>query len=291
MISVIIPVYNGEKTLPRCLNSVLNQTYKDYEVIVVDNNSTDKTKKIIYGFKSNGKRVKYVFAEKRSTGAARNEGVRAAQGDIFVFTDADCICSNRWIEEITRLIRLEGEDATVGFEEDLIKNYWTKNIQKRDLIYMQRCGHGEYTTAFDTKNSAIRKELMRGLMFDQDINVFDDLDIGVRIGMNAKICYLPSVIVGHFHRSSLRSTVKMYFSRAFWSAIIYRKYKKIGYTIKGIMFESMRLKEWLAFPFWMLFQFVKRPVGEAYFILVAELSWRAGLLWSMTKVRGRRCLK
>ncbi len=283
MISVIIPVYNGEKTLQRCLNSVLDQTYKNYEVIVVDNNSTDKTKEIIYGFKDNAKKIKYAFAETRSTGIARNEGVRAAQGDILVFTDADCVCPSCWIEEITRPIRLEGEDVTVGFEEDLIKNYWTKNIQKRDLIYMQRCGHGKYTTAFDTKNSAIRKELMRALMFDQDINVFDDLELGVRIGMNTRIRYLPSVTVGHLHRSSLKGTIKMYFSRAFWSARIYRKYKKIGYTIKNIMFESMRLKGWLAFPFWMLFQFVKKPIGEAYFILVAELSWRAGLLWSMAK--------
>jgi len=50
-VSVIIPVYNGEKTLARCLNSVLNQTHSNYEVIVVDNNSTDKTKEIINKFK------------------------------------------------------------------------------------------------------------------------------------------------------------------------------------------------------------------------------------------------
>ena len=56
--SVIIPVYNGEKTLKQCLDSVLNQTYKNYEVIVVDNNSTDKTKEIIKDFQKKNEKVR-----------------------------------------------------------------------------------------------------------------------------------------------------------------------------------------------------------------------------------------
>jgi glycosyltransferase involved in cell wall biosynthesis len=282
-VSVIIPVYNGEKTLRICLNSVLNQSYKNYEVIVVDNNSTDKTKEIIYSFKKNEGRVIYAFAERRSTAVARNEGVRLVRGDILIFTDADCVCPYCWIEEITRPIRLEGEDATAGFEEDLVKNYWTKNIQKRDQLYMQRCGYEEYTSTIDTKNSAIREKLMKELMFDSEINVMDDLDLGIRITMKNRIRYLPLVRVGHFHRTSLKSTIKTNFVRAFWSFQIYRKYKKSGFVRNDIMFESMHLKNWLVFPFWMLFQFIKRPVGEACFILVSELSWRAGLLWAMAK--------
>jgi len=282
-VSVVIPVYNGEKTLRGCLSSVLNQTYRNYEVIVVDNNSMDKTKEIIYGFKNNDERIKYAFAERRSTAVARNEGVRVAQGDIFAFTDADCVCPSRWIEEITRPIRFEGEDVTVGFEDDLINNYWTKNIQKRDEIYMQRCGYGEYTTILDTKNSAIRAKMMKELLFDSGINVTDDLDLAIRITMKNRIRYLPEVKVGHFHRSSLKSTIKTYFVRGFWVYRIYRKYKKADYTRKDIMFESMHLKNWLLFPFWMLSQFIKKPFGEACFIFVAELSWRTGLLWAIIK--------
>ena len=284
-VSVIIPVYNGEKTLTQCLDSVLNQTYRNYEVIVVDNNSTDRTKEIIYYLKENNEKIKYVFAERRSVGAARNEGIRATQGDIFAFTDADCICPHNWIEEIARPIKLENEDVTVGFEEDLVKNYWTKNIQKRDCIYMQRCSHGNYTMAFDGKNSAIKAELMKELMFDPDIGMIDDVDLAVRITMKAKIRYLPSVRVGHFHRSSLKSTIKMYFVRAFWAYKIYSKYKKGNHTENYIMFESIHPKSWALFPFWMLFQFIKKPISETYFILIAELSWRAGLLWSKI----RRC--
>ena len=60
-ISVIIPVYNGEKTLRQCLNSVLNQTYGNYEIIIVNNNSTDKTKEIIKEFQ-----LKNTFSKRRT---------------------------------------------------------------------------------------------------------------------------------------------------------------------------------------------------------------------------------
>lgn len=281
-VSVIIPVYNGENTLPGCLNSVLNQRYANYEVIVVDNNSTDRTMQIVCGFKNNDERIKYAFAEKRSTAVARNEGVRLARGEICVFTDADCVCPPDWIEEITRPIQLEGENATVGFEEDLVKNYWTKNIQKRDEIYMRRCNYGKYTTTIDTKNFAIKASLIQELMFDPNIDVFDDLDLALGITPKTKIRYLSSVRVGHFHRSSLAGVIKTNFFRAFWSYRIYRKHKKRGSVRNDIvMFEGMRLKNWALLPFWMLFQLIKKPPGEACFILAYELSWRAGLLWAM----------
>jgi len=284
-ISVIIPVYNGERTLKQCLSSVLNQSYKNYEVIVVNNNSTDKTKEIVHNLKDSARRIEYVFAEKHSIGAARNEGVEIAEGDIIVFTDADCICPHNWIEEITRPIRLEKEDVVVGFEDDLIKNYWTKNVQKRDEIYMQRCRQGEYIMTFDGKNAAIRTKLMRELMFDPDIIWSEGFGLVVRIFTRAKIRYLPFVRVGHFHSSSLKDIIKTRFDRAFWVYKIYQKYKKDGYIRGHVMFESIHLKNWLLFPFWLLFNFVKKPVGETYFILITELSWRAGLLWSIIKKR------
>jgi glycosyltransferase involved in cell wall biosynthesis len=283
IVSVIIPVYNGEKTLKMCLDSVLEQTYKNYEVIVVDNNSTDRTKEIICNLKEDYDRIKYIFSERRTTGSARNEGVKAAEGEVVVFTDSDCICPHNWIEKITMPIRLEGEIAAVGFEDDPVNNYWTRNIQKSDESHMRHYSHGGYITIFDTKNAAIRAQVLKKLMFDPDINISDDLDLAVRIIMENRIRYIPSVRVCHFHRTSLRSTVKTYFLRAFWSFRISRKYKKVNCSAVDTMFENMSLKRWIVFPFWVLFQFTKRPPGEAYFIFVSEFSWRAGLLWSIIK--------
>lgn len=77
-ISVVIPVYNGAKTLRQCFESVLNQTYLNYDVIVVDNNSTDRTRQVIQEFQTKNSKIKYVYETYRSRGAARNAGINAA---------------------------------------------------------------------------------------------------------------------------------------------------------------------------------------------------------------------
>jgi hypothetical protein len=75
----------------------------------------------------------------------------------------------------------------------------------------------------------------------------------------------------------------MHFTRAFWTFKIYKKYKSLHANRNEVIFESMHLKNWLLFPLWMLLEFIKRPIGEAYFMLIAEFSWRAGILCSMLK--------
>ncbi len=82
MLSVIIPAFNEENFLPRCLESLKNQKFKDFEIIVVDNNSTDKTAEIAKKFNV------ILFSEKNQGVAyARNKGSEIAKGEILVFTD------------------------------------------------------------------------------------------------------------------------------------------------------------------------------------------------------------
>ena len=89
IVSIIIPVYNTEMYLNRCLNSVLDQTFKDYEVIIVDDGSTDSSPTILDGFARNDSRF-IVFHEKnRGSSQARKFGMSKAQGEWFMFIDSD----------------------------------------------------------------------------------------------------------------------------------------------------------------------------------------------------------
>ena len=98
-VSVIIPARNEEEYIKSCLDSLMKQTRKAFEIIVVTNNSTDRTKGIVDGYKRRGVR-QIVFNGKSSAAIARNMGAGAAKGDVFFFLDADVLCSPTVIEDI-----------------------------------------------------------------------------------------------------------------------------------------------------------------------------------------------
>ncbi|PLS27456.1 glycosyltransferase [Bifidobacterium anseris] len=97
-ISVIIPVFNNERYLPRCCDSVLGQTYKDIEVVLVDDGSTDGTPTLCDRYAAQDARVKVVHQSNGGEGAARNAGLAAASGDWIMWVDSDDWIEERWIE-------------------------------------------------------------------------------------------------------------------------------------------------------------------------------------------------
>ena len=91
LITVIIPCYNAEQYIGATITSVMNQTYKDIEIIVIDDGSTDTSKEKINSF--NDKRIKYHYQINKGLSAARNKGMSIALGGYFSFIDSDDICN------------------------------------------------------------------------------------------------------------------------------------------------------------------------------------------------------
>lgn len=109
-VSVIIPSYNRGHVIKRTLDSFLNQTFTDFEIIVVDNNSTDNTKEVV----SNIPNVKYVLEERQGVHWARNRGALEAKGDILYFTDDDMEADSKLLEEIVRVFDIDNVGAVTG---------------------------------------------------------------------------------------------------------------------------------------------------------------------------------
>lgn len=95
MVSVIMPTYNGEKYIAESIRSVLAQTYLDWELIVIDDGSTDRTSEIARGFSSQDERIIYVSQQNGGQGRARNTGIRTARGEVIAFLDQDDL----WLKE------------------------------------------------------------------------------------------------------------------------------------------------------------------------------------------------
>jgi glycosyltransferase involved in cell wall biosynthesis len=93
-VSVVIPVYNGARTIPRTIKCLLNQTYRPYEIIIVDDGSTDGTAQALEIYAGH---VIYIFQPNRGPAAARNTGIKAARGNLIAFTDSDCLPDEGWL--------------------------------------------------------------------------------------------------------------------------------------------------------------------------------------------------
>lgn len=89
MISIVIPIYNAEKTIGYTIESILNQKNADYEIIIVDDGSSDNSGEICRSYSLNDERVRYVHTENRGVSEARNEGIKLAKGEWITFVDSD----------------------------------------------------------------------------------------------------------------------------------------------------------------------------------------------------------
>ena len=109
-VSIIIPVYNVEQYLERCLETVVNQSYKGLEIILVDDGSTDSSGKICDKYKELDERIVCIHKENGGLSSARNAGVNIATGEYFVFVDSDDWVSIRMVETLTKALQKNNSD-------------------------------------------------------------------------------------------------------------------------------------------------------------------------------------
>lgn len=112
-VSVIIPCYNVEKYLEQCIESVLNQTLKDIEIICIDDGSSDRTLDILYQLQKNDNRIKVIEQKNAGAGAARNNGLRVSKGDYVSFLDSDDFFEPDMLEEAVKSAEQYNSDFVV----------------------------------------------------------------------------------------------------------------------------------------------------------------------------------
>ncbi len=114
-ISVIIPVYQVEKTLQRCVDSIIAQSFADWEAILVDDGSTDGSATICDSYQTTDCRIKAIHQDNRGLGAARNRGIAEATGDYLMFVDSDDALSSETLQKLAEETSLHGDCDLIEF--------------------------------------------------------------------------------------------------------------------------------------------------------------------------------
>lgn len=129
-ISIIIPAYNASSYIEECINSVISQTKKELEIIIINDGSTDNTKEIIERFKD--KRIKFITTKNNGIGKTRNLGLEKAKGKYIFFLDSDDYISNDSMENLYKIAINEKADIVIG---DMIRLMDDNNLVKDEINF------------------------------------------------------------------------------------------------------------------------------------------------------------
>ncbi len=195
MISIIIRTKNEEKWIAHCLKGVFSQTYQDVEVIVVDNQSTDKTLEKAKRFD-----VKIVHIDHFLPGKAINLGIRHSKGDIIVCLSAHCIPVNdQWLANLIRNLDEKDIAGVYGRQEPMS---FSSDMDKRDLMTVFGLDKRVQVkdSFFHNANSAFRREVWDKTPFDERVtNIEDRVWAKEILSQGYRLIYEPEASVYHYH--------------------------------------------------------------------------------------------
>jgi len=195
LVSIIIRTKNEEKWIVSCLKAVFNQSYKNFEVILVDNNSTDKTV-----LKAKKFPITLVNIEKFLPGRAINDGIRASSGDYIVCLSGHCIpTNNSWLANLVKDLDMPNIAGIYGRQEPLS---FTSDLDKRDLLTV--FGRDKKLqikdSFFHNANSSFTRKIWEKFPFDENVTNIEDRVWGEKvIASRFNIIYEPTASVYHWH--------------------------------------------------------------------------------------------
>jgi glycosyltransferase involved in cell wall biosynthesis len=190
LVSCIVPVFNGERFLAEALDSILRQTYRPLEVVVVDDGSTDGTAGVIAAY---GPRLRSFYQPNAGEPSARNRGLSAARGAFVAFLDADDLWHAEKLErQMARFHARPGLDGSVTHAQ----NFWAAELREEQARYQDR-RYAQPLPAWTCASLLARRELFEAVgPFDPSLLIGDDNDWFLRARhYGALMELLPDVLV------------------------------------------------------------------------------------------------
>lgn len=205
LVSVIIPVYNVEKYLKECVNSILKQTYRNIELILIDDGSTDSSPKICDNYRRIDNRVIVIHQNNSGVSSARNKALDIANGEYITFIDADDIVKNTYIEDLLELCEENNCDISIcGFADKSNKkisenkNQIEKKMSQRETLARMLDEKNFYATVW---GKMFKKEIIKEHRFDVNLNIGEDLAFisSVLLKENLRV-YVNTELIDYYYR-------------------------------------------------------------------------------------------
>ena len=216
-ISIIIPIYNSENFIKLCLNSLINQTFKNFEIICINDGSTDNTLKILKKYEKQDNRIHVYTQNNKGAGTARNFGMEKSKGEYLMFLDSDDIFESIMLEEL--YIKIKNNDLeivicnSIDFED---KNWKKKRVEKKfydDILWNETFSSLDLYKDFFNKfiwwpwDKIFKKKyiLNLGIKFQNLKSTNDLFFVASAVVASKKISFLDKILINH--RIGLKSSI------------------------------------------------------------------------------------
>ena len=224
LISVIVPVFNSEKYVNRCIDSILNQTYENLEVILIDDGSSDGSLKICESWAEKDKRIKIIKQKNHGVSAARNLGIENATGDYVAFVDNDDWLRPEMYETMLGLIEKEKADLAVCKFINVDEKYNRIKIKEANLSAEHFKNPIYFFLNNNSKNNhkkivgccnrlLIKKDLLKDVAFDTSLKFGENILFVLNLITKAKkITVSNEYLYNHFNDASIKVYDENYLS-------------------------------------------------------------------------------
>ena len=241
MISIIIPVYNVEKYLDKCIQSILNQSYKNFELILIDDGSTDHSKNICDKWHKLDSRIKTIYQKNTGVSKARNKGLSIAKGQYITFIDSDDWIAQDYLQTLITYIQKYNVDIIVSGIYNSFSQYFTERISLteskclnfKDAAKFHQLMTSQYMTSPACK--LYKKELIDkyNILFNEKINLAEDREFNLRYINVAQTGYITSYVGYYYRRDTENSLTKKIHNTKFKYDCIHWKLQLNNYIERG----------------------------------------------------------
>lgn len=219
MISLIVPIYNTEQYLRQCIDSILKQTYRDLEILLIDDGSSDESGKICDEYGRIDPRIRVFHTENNGLSSARNLGLREAKGDYIGFVDSDDWLDPDMYYDLLQNLGITSDISACGVRREYLRSYY--DYSTYNTVFSRQSAIQALTCGFSTAvwNKLYKKTCWEGILFPEQCTYEDVLVIyKVFLNSNSVSCTPKSLYHYRARIGSITNTRTIKNLRDFWRA-------------------------------------------------------------------------